>query len=268
MIVRRDRPLRALELLAAADSREADPVWRYRGDTDVPGEVTRERGLYITTLIEQAGEFVNQRTLTWFGHVLRDAETRGWTERVGQREIGQGRPIRWAITPAGRQHVLDVQARRSVKAAAEKAADDKIRTRNLAMRKARRDYDKATATRRDREQVTIMLRDAGVSWRDIATVTGYTYQTARTDYAAGQRQWPTRISPRSRTVAFSPRSPKFDSISTVLSDETGLDVVQVKGLLTVMHALGMRVQVPPGFRFRAEPAAPPAAVTDARVSGG
>jgi hypothetical protein len=187
--------------------------------------------------------------------VLRDAETRGWVVRTGQAQGGwqKGKPIRWAITPAGRQHVLTVQARRTAKAVAAKAADDAIRVRQAAVKKALRTYDKATATRHEREQVTIMLRDAGVSWRDIADMTGYTYQTARNDYKNGQRQWPQRISPRPPTVPFSPRSKRFAMISEVVAGETGLTQEQIAGVLLVMHGLGFTIQVPTGFRFHVNP---------------
>jgi hypothetical protein len=267
MIVKRDRPLRALELLAAADSHVPEVTWQLKQDATVPGELTREHGLYITVLIERAGELVNQRTLTWFGHVLRDAETRGWVVRTGQAAGGwqQGKPYRWAITAAGRQHVLDVQTRRTVKAKAAKALDDAIRARQAAVRKALRIYDKATATRHEREQVTIMLRDAGVAWKDIAQITGYTSQTARNDYKNGQRQWPSRIAPRPPTVPFTPRSKRFAMISEVVAAETGLTEEQVSGVLLVMHALGFTVHVPTGFRFRetepAEVVTPPVAET-------
>jgi hypothetical protein len=254
-IVKRDRPLRALELLAAADGHVPEVTWQAKRDATVPGDLTREQGLYITTLIEQAGEQISQRTLTWFGHVLRDAETHGWVVRTGQAQGGwqKGRPIRWAITPAGRQHVLEVQARRERKAVAARAADDAIRARQAALKKARRTYDKATATRHEREQVTIMLRDAGVGWRDIGVVTGYTYQTARNDYRNGQRQWPSRISPRPPTVKFSPRSKRFAMISEVVAGETGLTEEQISGVLLVMHGLGFTIQVPTGFRFHVNP---------------
>lgn len=244
MAVKRDRPLRVLEILANAG---AD-------------------GLLTTEIVEQAGEIAEQRTLTWFGNILRDGLRHGWVERAGQKPGGYQQPpiYRWVITAAGRQHILAVKERRASRTRLERQKIAAIHKRQRALKQARRTYDKATATREEREQVTIMLRDAGVAWRDIAGVTGYTYQTARNDYIAGKRQWPGAIAPRGRTYAFSPKSPRFQVVSEVLAEETGLEAWQAAGMLKVMHALGFMVSVPPGFRFRT---AEEEAEAEARATG-
>jgi hypothetical protein len=244
----RDRGMRTLELLARADAPLPDST-PAAGDTAV---MTRPAGLLTTEIVSQAGEFVDQRTLTWFGGVLRESEKRGWVVRNGKTAGGyqQGQIQRWKITAAGRQHLLDVKARRAARTQKDKMQEEMIRTRQRALKQARRTYDKATASREEREQVTILLRDAGAGLAEVSQVTGYTRQTAVNDYKSGKRRWPGAISPRGKVYPFSPKSPRFDKISQVLADETGLEPWQTAGLLKVMHSLGMRVEVPGGFRFR------------------
>lgn len=248
MVVKRDRPLRVLELLATAG---AD-------------------GLLTTEVVEQAGEIAEQRTLTWFGNILRDGERHGWTERAGKTKGGYQSPAiqRWVITAAGRQHILEVKERRSARTKAERKAAAAIHRRQRAVKQARRAYPgREAATREEREQVTILLRDAGVSWRDIGSVTGFTYQTARNDYKAGKRQWPGAIAPRGRTYPFTPKSARFGVISEVLAEETGLETWQTAGMLKVMHSLGFTIGIPPGFRFHAEEEAAAEATREEKVTG-
>lgn len=236
MSVKRDRPMRVLELLAEA------------GD---PGMFTHE-------IVTEAGEIPSQRTLTWFGAVLRDGAKRGWTVQAGKSKGGwqQGQSIMWAITPAGRQHLLAVQARRDAKAREEKAETTLIRKRQAALRAAYKTFDKDTATLEQRREVTVTLRDAGVSWSVIADLTGKTHQTAINDYRAASRVWPSRIAPRVQTVPFTPRSGRFTVIAGVLAEETGLESWQAEGMLKVMHHLGFTVEIPAGFRFHPDEVKP------------
>jgi hypothetical protein len=245
MPVQRDRTIHTLELLADADKISA-------GGAATKHTASTPSGLLTTEIVDLAGEAVNQRTLTWFGGVLRYCVQQGWVARAGKTTAGWQSPAiqRWQITPAGRQHVLHVQARRAARRTAEKAATAAIRRRQAAMKKARREYNPASATREDREQVTLLLRDAGVKWTDIAGVTGLSYQTAMNDYQRAARHWPAAISPRPAVHPFSPKSPRFSQIAEVLAGETGLEAWQTQGVLRVMHALGIRISVPPGFRYR------------------
>lgn len=230
MLRHRDRPLRTLELLGAA------------GDA----------GLLTTEIVKQAGEEVNQRTLTWFGSVLREAEQHSWVVR-GERTAGgwqQGRIQRWHITPAGRQHALKIWAKRGERD--EKAArKEMVAQRHAqALKDASRDYVRGGPIR-GRQLMAVRMRDAGASYQEISDVTGVSRQQSRTDYLAGLVQWPAvPRKPRGRAELFGKDHPRWKMVTGAVADETGLEVWQAEAAVTAMLAMGMRVALPRDWRSR------------------
>lgn len=226
---RPDRAYRALQYLAGA------------GDT----------GMLTSEIVDASGESVNQKTLTWYGNVLRDAVGSGWVTRGGKSPGGWQQPPqqRWHITAAGRQRVLQIREQRAAKTAAVRAEAVALRKRQAAMQAARRTYIPKRSTRWEREQAVLLMRNADVGWGEIARVVQVSIPTAQADFKNAERHWPSPLYPeKTRAQVFGPDSFRLPSIASVLAAESGLTEVQVSGLIRVMWALGMRVIIPERFR--------------------